>query len=63
MAKKYIILFNPHDDEYKMFEYVDGRKLYAPNYGCCISNGKTREECFESAHQMFNIQKDEVIPW
>lgn len=60
MGKKYVILRNPHDHEYKLFECVPGKELYAPNYGCCISNGATMEDCFISAHVMWNIRREEV---
>ena len=60
MGKKYVILRNPHDQEYKLFKYVPGKELYAPNYGGCITNGATMDDCFLSAHSMFNIRKKEV---
>lgn len=59
-SPKYICLGNPHDGEWKLFEYEWGKEKYAPNYGCPITSGKTPEDAIQMAVDMFGINTDEV---
>ena len=60
MNPKYICLWNPHSQEWLLFNYVHGRDKYAPNYGCPISNGRTPEDCISGAIDMFGIDPETV---
>ena len=57
---KYIVLYNPHDGRWKLFEYIEGKEKYAPNYGCPIVDGATPGEALAAAVNMFGIDPDEV---
>lgn len=56
----YIVLFNPHSEEWLLFDYEEDKEEYAPNYGVAISNGKTIDETINSAVKMFNINPSKV---
>jgi len=58
---KYIVLYNPHDDSYKMFEYDEDKQSYAPNYGTPIAQGKTKEACLENGCNMWDIPIEDVV--
>lgn len=45
----YVILRNPHDGEYKLFRYDEGKSLYAPNYGCPICSGSSVDDVISDA--------------
>lgn len=49
MNKNFICLCNPHDGEWKLFEFEYGRDKYAPTYGTPIATGRTPEEAIETA--------------
>ena len=57
---KYICLWNPHSQEWFLFDYVYGQDKYAPTYGCAIFNGPTPEECIAGAGEMFGIKAEDV---
>ena len=59
--KQYIILHNPHDDSYKMFDYEEDKNSYAPTYGTPIAQGKTKEDCLENGCSMWGIPREQVI--
>ena len=56
----YICLCNPHDSEWKVFDYEWGKEKYAPNYGTPISNGATPEEAIKMAVDIFGIDPETV---
>ena len=56
----YICLCNPHDSEWKVFDFVEGREKYAPNYGTPLSNGATPEDAIQMAVDVFGINSNEV---
>lgn len=56
---RYVILRNPHDDEYKLFTYEEGKTLYAPNYGCPICSGSSVDDVISNAAN-FKISPDEI---
>lgn len=60
MNPKYIVLYNPHSDEWLLFNYVEGREKYAPNYGTPVSNGPTPRDAIDMAVDMFGVNPDEV---
>ena len=57
---KYVCLYNPHSEEWLLFEYIENKELYAPNYGCPIYNGATPEDCITGACEMWDISPEEV---
>ena len=59
--QKYIILWNPHDDSYKMFDYDPTKPPYAPNYGCPIAQGPTYQKCLENGCGMWDIDPEDVV--
>ena len=59
MSYKYIYLYNPHDEEYKIFKRVEGRELYAPNYRTPITSGKSVKGALRQAAK-WGISIDEV---
>lgn len=60
MNPKYICLWNPHSQEWLLFEYIPGKEKYAPNYGCPIYNGPTPKECIAGAAEMWDIDPETV---
>jgi len=60
MSSPFVCLRNPHDGEWKVFNYRSGQDPYAPNYGCPIANGKTPEDAIKMAEDIFGINPDEV---
>lgn len=61
MSDKVIILWNPHDEQYKMFTYEPDRTPYAPNYGCPIATGRTYQECLDYGCAMWDIDPEDVV--
>jgi len=57
---KYICLFNPHSQEWLLFDYVEGKEQYAPNYGTALMNGHSPENCINKAVEMWEINPDDV---
>ena len=55
----YVCLPNPHDGEWKVFERVEGLELYAPNYGCPITSGRTPEEAIAQA-KIWGIDPEDI---
>lgn len=55
----YVILRNPHDDEYKLFTYEEGKELYSPNYGCPICSGSSVDDVISDAAN-FGISSEEI---
>ena len=60
MSPKYICLCNPHDSEWKLFEFEWGKEKYAPTYGTPITSGKTPEDAIQMAVDIFGINPNEV---
>lgn len=58
---EYVCLYNPHSQEWLLFNYEYGKDLYAPNYGVAISNGATPEDCISSAVRMWEIDPRTVM--
>ena len=61
MSNKVIILWNPHDEQYKMFDYDPEKEAYAPNYGCAIATGRTYESCKENGCKCWGINPEDVV--
>lgn len=59
MSPKYICLCNPHDGEWKVFDYIEDLEPYAPNYGCPITSGKTPEDAIADA-EIFGVNPEDV---
>ena len=53
---KYICLFNPHSEEWLLFDYVEDKVPYAPNYGTPLCSGPTPQECIDA----FGVSESEV---
>lgn len=56
----YVVLFNPHSEEWLVFKYDENKELYAPNYGTPIANGKTIEDAIDFAVSVFDINPNEI---
>ena len=60
MSPKYICLWNPHSQEWLLFNYKYGQDKYAPNYGTPLTGGATPEECIDYAVDLFGVNPADV---
>lgn len=58
---EYVCLYNPHSEEWLLFDYEEGKEMSAPNYGVAISNGATPDDCISSAVRMWEIDPRTVL--
>ena len=61
MSSQYICLYNQNDERWKVFEYVQGRTAYAPNYGTPLVDGETIRETLKYAEICFGISEDDIM--